>query len=67
MQNRTRAIYYYPLQWFRDNLRGLDDADKLKSIYDIDSIWIEEASELSEGILTSWKYASAASPSTTSR
>lgn len=27
---------------------GLDDVEKLKSIYDITSIWIEEASELSE-------------------
>lgn len=28
---------------------GLDDVEKLKSIYDITSIWIEEASELEEG------------------
>lgn len=28
---------------------GLDDAEKLKSIYDITMIWIEEASELEEG------------------
>lgn len=28
---------------------GLDDVEKLKSIYDITGIWIEEASELSEG------------------
>ena len=28
---------------------GLDDVEKLKSIYDITGIWIEEASELEEG------------------
>ena len=28
---------------------GLDDAEKLKSIYDITGIWVEEASELEEG------------------
>lgn len=28
---------------------GLDDAEKLKSIYDITGIWIEEASELEKG------------------
>mgnify|MGYP002508345844 CR=1 FL=1 len=28
---------------------GLDDVEKLKSIYDITGIWIEEASELLEG------------------
>lgn len=28
---------------------GLDDVEKLKSIYDITGIWIEEASELTEG------------------
>lgn len=28
---------------------GLDDVEKLKSIYDITGIWIEEASELDEG------------------
>lgn len=28
---------------------GLDDVEKLKSIYDIEGIWIEEASELSAG------------------
>lgn len=30
---------------------GLDDVEKLKSIYDITGIWIEEASELDEGDL----------------
>ena len=29
--------------------QGLDDVEKLKSIYDITGIWIEEASELEEG------------------
>lgn len=28
---------------------GLDDVEKLKSIYDITGVWIEEASELNEG------------------
>lgn len=28
---------------------GLDDVEKLKSIYDVTGIWIEEASELAEG------------------
>ena len=28
---------------------GLDDVEKLKSIYDITGIWVEEASELAEG------------------
>lgn len=28
---------------------GLDDAEKLKSIYNITGVWIEEASEISEG------------------
>lgn len=28
---------------------GLDDVEKLKSIYDITGIWVEEASEISEG------------------
>ncbi len=59
-----QIVKHYPLSGYRFNksdlnitfangstilFAGLDDVEKLKSIYDITMIWIEEASELEEG------------------
>lgn len=59
-----QTIDFYPASGYRFNksdmnitfangskilFAGLDDVEKLKSIYDITMIWIEEASELEEG------------------
>lgn len=59
-----QVLDYYPDSGYRFNksdmnitfangskilFAGLDDVEKLKSIYDITMIWIEEASELEEG------------------
>ena len=63
MQLRQQIITHYPNLKIKPNLSemsisfpngskiltsGLDDVEKLKSIYEINSIWIEEATELSE-------------------
>lgn len=65
-QLRGQIAKYYPEAMARVNLSdmrirfrngseilfaGLDDVEKLKSIYDITGIWIEEASEITEGDL----------------
>ena len=62
-QLRGQTLDYYPNSGYKINktdmsisfangskilFAGLDDVEKLKSIYDITGIWIEEASELSE-------------------
>ena len=62
-QLRGQIADFYPNAWARVNksdmtitfgngskiiFAGLDDVEKLKSIYDITGIWIEEASELQE-------------------
>lgn len=63
MQLRSQIAQYYPGMGIKPNLTemsitfpngskiltsGLDDVEKLKSIYEINSVWIEEATELSE-------------------
>ena len=49
--NKTDMTISYPKTTSQIIFAGLDDVEKLKSIYNITMIWIEEASELQEGDL----------------
>ncbi|MBQ2763743.1 MAG: PBSX family phage terminase large subunit, partial [Firmicutes bacterium] len=47
--NQTDMRIFFPSTQSEIIFSGLDDVEKLKSIYNITGIWIEEASELLEG------------------
>lgn len=47
--NQTDMRIYFPATNSEIVFSGLDDVEKLKSIYNITGVWIEEASELLEG------------------
>lgn len=47
--NMTDMRIYFPATGSEILFTGLDDVEKLKSIYNITGLWIEEASELLEG------------------
>lgn len=47
--NQSEMTITFPHNGSMILFAGLDDVEKLKSIYDITGIWIEEASEISEG------------------
>ena len=47
--NQTDMRIYFPATNSEIIFSGIDDVEKLKSIYNITGIWIEEASELLEG------------------
>ena len=47
--NQTDMRIFFPATESEIIFSGLDDVEKLKSIYNITGIWIEEASELLEG------------------
>ena len=49
--NQTDMSIFFPHNNSRILFSGLDDVEKLKSIYGITGIWIEEASELAESDL----------------